>query len=126
MIDYFGLIKWEGDNREFECNRISKQIVELKKELNLPVVILSQINREGKSSHDIPSLSQLRYTGALEEDIDIAIMIHRVGDDSVQFTVKKNKNGMMGDVLVKFNKQQQRFEDVALETMIKEEEEVPF
>lgn len=88
FIDYLGLINMETGNRAYtreqEVTQTSRQAKLMAKELNVPVVLLSQLNRgiEGKISQKgaaeaVPGLSDLRESGAIEQDADVVLMIHR-------------------------------------------------
>lgn len=91
VIDYLGLLNMKADNnaynREQEVTQASRQAKMIAKELDVPVVLLSQLNRniegkmsgkpEDKSTTAIPGLSDLRESGAIEQDADVVLMIHR-------------------------------------------------
>lgn len=118
MIDYLQLMtsKTNGLDRQQEVSAISRNLKVLAKELNVPVIVLSQLSRNtekrGKGEHE-PVLSDLRESGAIEQDADIVMFIHRPDkyDDSkeeeknsglAKILVKKHRNGPTGDVLVKW------------------------
>jgi replicative DNA helicase len=76
---------------------ITRQLKALAKELQVPVILLSQLNREGESK---PSLSSLRSSGAIEQDADVVAFLHRPDPNNrevVQFIVEKQRNGPTGD-----------------------------
>lgn len=79
-IDYFQLmsasVAQKGDNRTAELTRVSRDLKELAKELDVPLIVLSQLKRTGGSR---PQLEDLRETGALEQDADIVAFLHRKG-----------------------------------------------
>lgn len=88
FIDYLGLLNMETGNRAYtreqEVTQTSRQAKLMAKELNIPVVLLSQLNRgiEGKVSQKgageiVPGLADLRESGAIEQDADVVLMIHR-------------------------------------------------
>ncbi len=79
FVDYLQLLhgnrKREG-TREQEISSISKGLKELSKELNIPIVALAQLNRRADSGSDLPRLSHLRESGAIEQDADVVIFLH--------------------------------------------------
>lgn len=117
FVDYLTLIQ-HGDTRQPRHERVgevSKQLKGLARELNVPVVVLSQLARtaEGKE----PSLAELRQSGEIEEDADLVMLLHREreqGDlaDAVQTSliVAKNRNGPCGTVRMVFRLKSGRFE----------------
>jgi len=77
FIDYLGLIEPEkANNREQEISKISRGIKLLAMELNIPIVILAQLNRETETTKSKPKLSNLRDSGSIEQDADIVMFIH--------------------------------------------------
>ncbi len=132
MIDYLQLMTASGANfnsRQEEVSIISRSLKGLAKELNIPIIALSQLNRgvekrdgeEGKR----PQLSDLRESGAIEQDADIVCFIHRpeyygmsVDADNrdqrgmAEFIIAKHRNGATGIVRMKFRKEFARFEDL--------------
>ncbi len=127
VIDYLQLMKADGriDSRQQEVAEISSGIKQLAKELNLPILVLAQLNREvektaGASSR--PKLSHLRESGAIEQDADIVSFLHRDRDEAkivtpeslrdgleAELIVEKNRNGQTGYVKLRFFPQRMEF-----------------
>jgi replicative DNA helicase len=121
VIDYIQLMQGRGrfENRTLELASISRALKQLAKELNVPIVILSQLSRapESRSDHR-PMLSDLRESGALEQDADVVILLFRPDqypdvkpeDENVaELNVAKQRNGPTGLVRLAFLKQETRF-----------------
>jgi len=121
-IDYLQLMKAGGDSvesRQQEVSMISSGIKSLAKDLNVPVVVLAQLNREvekSASGNARPKLSNLRESGAIEQDADIVSFLHRDRDQTKDMThealekgveteliVEKNRNGQTGIVYLTFH-----------------------
>ena len=120
VIDYLQLMKASGkfDSRQNEVAEISGGVKRLAKELNVPVLVLAQLNREvdkNASPEALPKLSHLRESGAIEQDADIVVFLHRDRDKNKDLTdeqaaqgtdakliVEKNRNGATGLVHLKF------------------------
>jgi len=130
IIDYLQLMNASGmkfGSREQEVSMISRSLKQLAKELNIPIVALSQLNRSVESRTDgkRPQLSDLRESGAIEQDADIVCFIHRPeyyiksdtdaeGNDIrnlAQFIIAKHRNGQVTDVKLRFRGQYTRFEN---------------
>ena len=125
IVDYLQLMTGRGrfENRTLELAAISRGLKGLAKELGVPVVALSQLSRapESRSDHR-PLLSDLRESGALEQDADVVLMLYRADmypdakpDDEgrAELIVAKQRNGPTGTVHLAFLKQHTRFEDLA-------------
>ncbi|MBA3013213.1 MAG: replicative DNA helicase [Proteobacteria bacterium] len=126
IIDYLQLMKapFRSDRRDLEIAEISRSLKALAKELNIPVMALSQLNRMLEQRGDKrPMMSDLRESGALEQDADIIAFIYR---DEVynkepdnpkkgmaEIIVAKNRNGATGTALMHFHGQFTRFEELA-------------
>ncbi len=126
VIDYIQLMTGRGrfENRTLELASISRSLKGLAKELNVPVVVLSQLSRapESRSDHR-PQLSDLRESGALEQDADVVVLIYR--DDvynkdpnspdagTAELIVAKQRNGPTGTVRLAFLREQTRFASLA-------------
>jgi replicative DNA helicase len=132
VIDYLQLLhstSRRAENRQQEIAEISGGIKALAKELNVPVIVLSQLNRElEKRGPDAkPRLSDLRESGAIEQDADLVGLLYREtenkdGDERteveqdaipVKLTIAKQRNGPTGDVDLTFLKSYTRFESAA-------------
>lgn len=129
MIDYLQLMTGSGQkfgSREQEVSTISRSLKAMAKELNIPVIALSQLNRSTETREDKrPVLSDLRESGAIEQDADIVCFIHRPeyynrsGEDSNgndirgvgEIIIAKHRNGAVGDVKLRFVSKFARFED---------------
>ncbi len=136
IIDYLQLMSASGMNpgsREQEVSMISRSLKGLAKELDVPILALSQLNRSVESREGKrPQLSDLRESGAIEQDADMVMFIHRpeyygITEDEngnsligvAEIIIAKHRNGSVGDVPLAFKKQQVKFCD--LETVIPEE-----
>lgn len=130
IIDYLQLMNASGmkfGSREQEVSMISRSLKQLAKELNIPIVALSQLNRsvESRSDGKRPQLSDLRESGAIEQDADIVCFIHRpeyyIKSDTdaegrdirnlAQFIIAKHRNGSVTDIDLTFKGQFTRFEN---------------
>ena len=130
VIDYLQLMNASGmrfGSREQEVSMISRSLKQLAKELNIPIVALSQLNRQVESRTDgkRPQLSDLRESGAIEQDADIVCFIHRpeyylkatedaAGNDIrglAEFIVAKHRSGKVDDVKLRFRSKFARFEN---------------
>jgi replicative DNA helicase len=122
VVDYVQLMRSsEGrDNREQEISEISRSLKALAKELQVPVLALSQLNRQVESRNPpIPRLADLRESGAIEQDADVIVFLYReeyyVEDSDRKGTadiiVAKQRNGPIGTVELTFLKEYTRFEN---------------
>ena len=132
IIDYLQLMNASGmkfGSREQEVSMISRSLKQLAKELNIPIIALSQLNRsvESRQTGDgkRPQLSDLRESGAIEQDADIVCFIHRPeyyaksdqdasGNDIrglAEFIVAKHRSGSVDDIKMRFKAKFARFEN---------------
>ena len=114
FIDYLTLIK-HGDPRMPRYERvgeISKSLKALARELNIPIVVMSQLNRQSEGAK--PSLADLRQSGEIEEDSDIIMLIHREDRESekAELTIAKHRNGPCGKIDFSYFAQYTKFEEV--------------
>jgi replicative DNA helicase len=123
MIDYLQLIEPDNrrDSRQEQVAQISRRLKFLARELQVPVVALAQVNRasEDRQEHK-PRLADLRESGALEQDADTVMLLHRPEmyepgqhEGVVEVIIAKQRNGPTGEVTLTFLKQYMRFEDYA-------------
>ena len=131
MIDYLQLMNASGmqfGSREQEVSNISRSLKGLAKELNIPIIALSQLNRgveNRQGGAQRPQLSDLRESGAIEQDADMVCFIHRPeyykiyedekGNDLrglAEIIIAKHRNGAVGDVRLKFLGQFVRFQNL--------------
>ncbi len=130
VIDYLQLMTGNQDskgNREQEVAFISRTLKAIAKELDIPIIALSQLNRstETRGGSKRPQLSDLRESGAIEQDADIVAFIHRpeyygINTDEngmptagmAEIIIAKHRNGAVTDVKLRFLKDQARFADM--------------
>ena len=123
VVDYIQLMQGRGrfENRTQELAAISRSLKGLAKELNVPVVALSQLSRAPESRSDRrPQLADLRESGALEQDADVVMFIYREemygetpeNQNLAEVIIGKQRNGPTGMVKLAFLKQQTRFESL--------------
>jgi replicative DNA helicase len=127
FVDYLQLIRADAGrnaSRENEVSKISGSLKALAKELNIPIVVLSQLNRQAEQGEK-PKLSNLRESGAIEQDADVVTLLHRERDKQylrdddndagldAELIIAKNRNGATGTQQLIFFPQYTRFENKA-------------
>lgn len=124
VLDYLQLLSSgrKVESRQVEVSEFSRQLKLLAKELGVPLVALSQLNRSAEQRADRkPQLSDLRESGSLEQDADLVILLHRpeVGDPQTtrlgeaDVIIPKHRNGQTGTVVTGFQGQFSRFVNLA-------------
>jgi replicative DNA helicase len=135
VVDYLQLMHGPRsvENRQQEISMISRSLKSLSKELNLPVVALSQLSRqvEQRGGDRRPQLADLRESGAIEQDADVVMFVYRperydITQDKqgnpltnvAEIIVSKQRNGPTGTVRLTFIKEYARFENMARDSMV--------
>lgn len=126
LVDYLQLIRGMrgGDSRQQEISDISRSLKALAKELNIPVVAVSQLSRavESREGHR-PKLSDLRESGAIEQDADVVVLLFREeyynpteeNRGIADINIAKQRNGPVGSIKLTFLKEYTKFADMARE-----------
>jgi replicative DNA helicase len=120
IVDYLQLMRADGrvENRVEQVGQMSRGLKILARELNVPVIALSQLNRAVEQRTDkVPLLSDLRESGAIEQDSDLVVFIYRdeyYNEDSeregeADLVVAKHRNGALGKVTLTFRKEYPKF-----------------
>ena len=135
MIDYLQLLRSTSrrgqENRQIEISEISAGIKGLAKELNIPIIVAAQLNRNPENrtgdSKGRPRLSDLRESGSIEQDADLVGLLVRQEyyadteeekdemEGKAELIIAKQRNGPTGDIALTFRKEFTRFEDRARE-----------
>jgi replicative DNA helicase len=130
MVDYLQLMHLGSgrvESRQQEITTISRYLKSIARELNIPVVVLSQLNRspEGREGHK-PRMSDLRESGSIEQDADVVMLLHRddyykrneegenfTPNNTAELIIAKQRNGPTGTVELRFMEKTTRFEDAS-------------
>jgi replicative DNA helicase len=125
VLDYLQLMDAEGESRQQQITTISRGLKAIAREMNVPLVALSQLNRqvESREGHR-PRMSDLRESGSLEQDADTVMLLHRedyyrqtspdfVPDNLAEVIVAKQRNGPVGTVKLTFDPRCTRFRNLA-------------
>jgi len=131
IIDYLQLIEPDNprDPRQEQVAKIARRLKALARELRVPVVCLAQLNRQAEITKDNrPRLNHLRESGAIEQDADVVLFVHRdeyyqTNDEDrervkgqAEIIIAKQRNGPTGDVKVAWLADYTRFENLARES----------
>jgi len=122
VVDYLQLLSPTDPKtpREQQVAEISRGLKALAKELDVPVLVLSQLNRSAEKENRTPKLSDLRESGSIEQDADVVLMLARPKDadekfqvaaDSAELIVAKQRNGPVGELKLTFLRDITRFEN---------------
>lgn len=120
IVDYLQLMRGDGrENRQQEVSFISAELKAMAKELEVPVIALSQFNRNPEAREGgMPKLSDLRESGSIEQDADVVLFLHDKTDDpaktqrEVDLIIAKQRNGPRGRIPLKFNSETTTFYEV--------------
>jgi len=125
LIDYLQLLSGSGgngSNRQQEVSEISRTLKEVARELEIPVIALSQLSRQVESREDKrPMMSDLRESGSIEQDADIVTFLFRedyynkdaeANNNFVEIIFAKHRNGSVGSIKLAFRKEISRFENL--------------
>ena len=119
VVDYLQLMEAPGaESRQMEISFISRSLKGLAREMNIPIIAVSQLNRQVETRDDKrPRMADLRESGSLEQDADVVVLLHRPSyynhdqeDHSAQLIIAKQRNGPTGIVNLTFLNQFLRFE----------------
>jgi replicative DNA helicase len=127
VIDYLQLIEPDNpdDSRQEQVARITRRLKGLAREMSVPLLCLAQLNRQAEDSRDHrPRLSHLRESGAIEQDADVVMFVHREeyylrGEEQkeaeglAEIIVAKQRNGPVGEVELRWEKKFTRFQNLA-------------
>ena len=122
LLDYLQLMEGSGDNRVQELSKITRSLKGLARELNVPIIALSQLSRGVEArTNKRPMMSDLRESGSIEQDADLVIMLYRdeyYNNDTpdrgiAEIIVTKHRNGPTGTVKLLFDPQFTRFRNLA-------------
>lgn len=120
IIDYMQLLHGKSEKREQEISKISRQLKGLSRDLNIPVVAVSQLNRDcEKRPTKRPMLSDLRESGAIEQDADVVCLLYRASEyfkneeeHIAEFIIAKGRNIKTGMIKLYFDGKHQKFGDL--------------
>ena len=123
IVDYLQLIESEGRSRDEEVSKITRKLKQYAKEFNMPIIALSQLNRQCEARSDKkPLLSDLRESGAIEQDADLIMFVWRgehywPEDENLKGTaeilIRKHRNGPTGTVTLAWLGQYSSFSNMA-------------
>jgi len=122
VVDYLQLVSGSDSRapREQQVAEVSRGLKAMAKELDLPVIVLSQLNRSSEKENRTPRLSDLRESGSIEQDADVVLMLSRPKEADEKFQtatgaadliVAKQRNGPVGDLKLTFLQEITRFEN---------------
>lgn len=126
VIDYLQLVEGEGkagETREREVAKLSRALKMLSMELDIPVILLAQLNRDSeKSGNKVPRMANIRESGAIEQDADVLILLHRDWKSGIEtdergysterqatLIIEKNRNGECSKYQIGFNPDTMKF-----------------
>ena len=110
VIDYLTLMRADvkaSDGRQVEVAAISGGLKKIAKDLAVPVLVLAQLNRDvekGQGKNARPKLSNLRESGAIEQDADVVVFLHRERDEAKDITEEAQREGLKAEIIVEKNR----------------------
>ena len=117
VVDYIGLIRTaglKGATRSQELGEISRQCKEMAKELDVPVIVLAQLNREIDKTDRDPRLSDLRDSGEIEQDADVVAFVCKTQEDGIsKVVVAKHRHSKVGECRLLHRGELSRFDSMA-------------
>ncbi len=125
VVDYIQLVESEGgenrDSRQEQIAKISRRLKTLARELQVPVIALSQLNRQSETREDKrPRMADLRESGAIEQDADMVLLLHRAdyydaadNPGIAELNVAKNRNGRTDTIRLQFQRNIMKFHDLS-------------
>lgn len=120
VVDYIGLMSADGENETLRIANISRGLKLLARDLNVPVIAISQLNRSVEQRNNKrPCMADLRQSGAIEQDADLILFIYRhdVYDPNImnkgiaELIIGKHRNGDVGTINLNFNNEKCRFDN---------------
>ena len=114
IVDYLQLMRAKSDSRVHEVTLCSAAVKQIAKELNIPVILLSQLNRSVEQQDRPPRLSDLRDSGSIEQDADLVCLLHKpdgVDEDVVRMNIAKHRNGPTAQCDLVFVKELTKFRE---------------
>jgi replicative DNA helicase len=118
VVDYMQLLRGDerAESRQVEVSGISRALKGLARELEVPVLALSQLSRAAEDRQGRPQLADLRESGAIEQDADVVVLLHKKdpepgAPDAVEVIVAKNRNGATGVLPFRFTAACTRFDE---------------
>jgi len=127
VVDYLQLLSARAESRQQEISLISRNLKSMARDLEVPVLALAQLNRkaEDRSDHR-PMLSDLRESGAIEQDADLVMLLYRESyydketenKGIAELIIAKNRNGPTDDLKLHFTKELMRFENAMVDSGI--------
>ena len=121
IVDYLQLLNAKAESRQNEISLISRTLKSIARDLKVPVLALAQLNRKAEDRTDHrPMLSDLRESGAIEQDADMVMLLMREdyyqeteeNRDKAQVSIAKNRHGSTGEFQLRFTKKYMRFENL--------------